>query len=62
MSLFNDAVPDDCQECQTEVELVIVPRTVDIGGFEVHRALPFKKKRMVGPLIFWDQMGPGTFA
>ena len=62
MSWFNGAVPDDCQQCQTEVELVIVPRTVDIGGFEVHRALPFQKKRMVGPFIFWDQMGPGQFA
>lgn len=62
MSWFNGAVPDDCQECQTEVELVIVPRTVDIGGFEVHRALPFQTKRMVGPFIFWDQMGPGHFA
>ena len=61
MSWFNGAVPNDCQECQTEVELVIVPRTVDIGGFEVHRALPFQKKRMVGPFIFWDQMGPGEF-
>ncbi len=61
MSWFNGAVPDDCQECQTEVELVIVPRTVDIGGFEVHRALPFQKKRMIGPFIFWDQMGPGNF-
>lgn len=41
--------------------MVIVPRTNDIGNFEVHRALPFKKKRMVGPFIFWDQMGPGEF-
>ena len=62
MSWFNGAVPDDCQECQNEVELVIVPGTVDIGGFEVHRALPFQTKRMVGPFIFWDQMGPGQFA
>lgn len=41
--------------------MVIVPRTNDIGNFEVHRALPFKNKRMVGPFIFWDQMGPGEF-
>lgn len=43
------------------VEMVIVPRTNDIGNFEVHRALPFRNKRMVGPFIFWDQMGPGEF-
>jgi redox-sensitive bicupin YhaK (pirin superfamily) len=62
MSWFNGSLPEDCRECQTRVEMVIVPRTVDIGGFEVHRALPFKKKQMVGPFIFWDQMGPGEFA
>ncbi len=44
------------------MEMIIIPRTVDIGGFEVHRALPFSKRRMVGPFIFWDQMGPGEFA
>lgn len=43
------------------VEMVIVPRTSDIGNFEVQRALPFRNKRMVGPFIFWDQMGPGEF-
>ena len=62
MSWFNGAIPDNCRECRTEVELVIVPRTVDIGGFKVHRALPFQKKQMVGPFIFWDQVGPGGFA
>ncbi|MEC9292014.1 MAG: pirin family protein [Pseudomonadota bacterium] len=41
--------------------MTIFPRTGDIGNFEVHRALPFKDKRMVGPFIFWDQMGPGEF-
>jgi len=46
---------------QGEMDLIIVPRTVDIGGFEVHRALPFKERRMVGPFIFWDQIGPGEF-
>ncbi|MCZ4280076.1 pirin family protein [Kiloniella laminariae] len=43
------------------VEMVIIPRTGDIGNFEVKRALPFRRKRMVGPFIFWDQMGPGEF-
>ncbi len=61
MSRLFGAVPDNCQECPPEMELIIVPRTVDIGGFEVHRALPFQDKRMVGPFIFWDQMGPGEF-
>ena len=44
-----------------EIEMVIVPRTGDIGGFEVLRALPFRNRRLVGPFVFWDQMGPGEF-
>ena len=43
------------------LEMVIIPRTSDIGGYEVKRALPFRNRRMVGPFIFWDQMGPGEF-
>lgn len=43
------------------VEQLIIPRTADLGGFEVHRALPSRARRMVGPFIFWDQMGPGEF-
>ena len=43
------------------VELVIVPRAHDLGGFEVRRALPAKERQMVGPFIFFDQMGPGEF-
>lgn len=51
-------------ECQTppdSVELVLLPRAHDIGGFEVRRALPAKERQMVGPFIFFDQMGPGEF-
>jgi redox-sensitive bicupin YhaK (pirin superfamily) len=41
------------------VETVIIPRTRDLGGgFEVRRALPSARRRMVGPFIFFDQMGP----
>ena len=43
------------------VELVILPRAHDIGGFEVRRALPALERQMVGPFIFFDQMGPGEF-
>jgi len=42
-------------------EQIIIPRSGDIGNFEVFRALPSKERRMVGPFIFWDQMGPGEF-
>ncbi|MAS42067.1 MAG: hypothetical protein CML46_10600 [Rhodobacteraceae bacterium] len=40
------------------IETVIVPRARDIGGFEVRRALPAPRRQMVGPFIFFDQMGP----
>jgi len=45
--------PDD------SVEVVVVPRSSDLGGgFNVQRALPSAKRRMVGPFVFFDQMGP----
>lgn len=43
------------------IENIIVPRTRDLGGFEVRRALPSVARRMVGPFIFLDQMGPALF-
>lgn len=44
-----------------DVSLVILPRAHDVGGFEVRRALPARQRMMVGPFIFFDQMGPGEF-
>ena len=43
------------------IDTIIVPRARDIGGFEVRRALPSAKRQMVGPFIFFDQMGPAEF-
>jgi redox-sensitive bicupin YhaK (pirin superfamily) len=40
------------------IETLIIPRTSDIGGLEVRRALPSAKRRLVGPFIFFDRMGP----
>ncbi len=44
------------------LDLVIDKRQRDLGGFEVARVLPFAKRRMVGPFIFLDHMGPVEFA
>jgi redox-sensitive bicupin YhaK (pirin superfamily) len=44
------------------VELVIEARRRDLGGFEVGRVLPFAKRRMVGPFVFFDHMGPVELA
>jgi redox-sensitive bicupin YhaK (pirin superfamily) len=43
------------------IETVIVARARDLGGFEVRRALPSARRQMVGPFIFFDQMGPAEF-
>jgi redox-sensitive bicupin YhaK (pirin superfamily) len=43
------------------IEHVIIPRTRDLGGFEVRRALPSAQRQMVGPFIFFDHMGPAEF-
>jgi len=55
-----DPVLGDKRSCDA-LELVIVPRARDLGGFEVRRALPHGKRQMVGPFIFFDQMGPVQF-
>lgn len=43
------------------IETLIVPRARDLGSFEVRRALPSTKRQMVGPFIFFDQIGPAEF-
>ncbi len=41
--------------------LVIDPRSRDLGdGFLVRRVLPWRKRRALGPFVFWDHMGPLT--
>src|SRR6185312_743568 len=43
------------------LDRVIDQRRRDLGGFEVGRVLPHAQRRMVGPFIFFDHMGPVTF-
>jgi redox-sensitive bicupin YhaK (pirin superfamily) len=52
---FGDARSSDA------IAQVVVPRSVDLGGFQVHRALPSARSRMVGPFIFFDHFGPAVF-
>ena len=40
----------------------IRPRAHDIGGLEVRRVLPHALRRLVGPFVFFDHMGPARFA
>jgi len=49
-------MPDDV------VLQTITPTTHDLGGFKVHRTLPSRPRTMVGPFLFFDQMGPAHLA
>ncbi len=42
----------------SNIDLIIEERAADIGDFLVGRLLPFRQKRMVGPFIYIDHMGP----
>ena len=42
----------------SNIELIIEERAANIGKFMVGRLLPFRQKRMVGPFIYIDHMGP----
>jgi redox-sensitive bicupin YhaK (pirin superfamily) len=59
MSFFpgNDPVAGDAFACD-QIELMVIPNARDIGGFQVRRALPTARRRLVGPFIFFDRMGP----
>lgn len=59
MSFFpgNDPVAGDAFACE-QIELMVIPNARDIGGFQVRRALPTARRRLVGPFIFFDRMGP----
>ncbi len=53
---MDNALPDG------HLEVVIVPASHDLGdNFTVRRALPSRQRRMVGPFVFLDEMGPHVF-
>jgi redox-sensitive bicupin YhaK (pirin superfamily) len=62
MSFFpaKDPVPGDAASSES-IAHIVVPRSVDLGGLRVHRALPSAQPRMVGPFIFFDHFGPAVF-
>jgi len=41
--------------------IAISPHERDLGGFSVRRLLPSAARRMVGPFVFFDHMGPAQF-
>lgn len=52
---MNDLAAGGC------IEMTIRPRERDLGEFTVRRVLPAAKRRMVGPFVFFDHMGPAEF-
>ena len=59
MSFFPspDPRPGDAASCDA-VETLIIPGARKLGGLPIRRALPSAKRRLVGPFIFFDRMGP----
>jgi len=57
----NDSNLDDNARSSDSIELAIEPDVKDLGGFTVRRVLPSRARRMVGPFIFFDHMGPAEF-
>jgi redox-sensitive bicupin YhaK (pirin superfamily) len=60
---WNPSIEPQCPDAVSldSIETLIIPRARDLGGFEVRRALPAPKRQLVGPFIFFDQMGPAEF-
>lgn len=63
MSNAGQTLEADCDVAQGcgAIELIIKPRQKDLGGFSVRRVLPTIERKMVGPWIFFDHMGPADF-
>lgn len=64
MSIETDKTELECsinRGCDA-IELIIQPRETDLGEFSVKRSLPTRARKMVGPWIFFDHMGPAEFA
>ena len=44
------------------IKMVIPQRRRNLGGFDVGRVLPAAERRMVGPFVFFDHMGPAALS
>jgi redox-sensitive bicupin YhaK (pirin superfamily) len=59
---MSGTLPANEPECvnaeSPSIELLIDARPRDLGGFVVRRVLPAARRRLVGPFIFFDHMGP----
>ena len=58
---YHTANEPECKRVEGSIDLIVEPRVTDLGGFEVRRVLPSRDRRMVGPFVFFDHMGPAEF-
>jgi len=58
---YQQADEAKCSQQEGAIALLIEPRATDLGEFSVRRALPSRERRMVGPFVFFDHMGPAAF-
>ncbi|MBK9373074.1 MAG: pirin family protein [Holophagales bacterium] len=57
----NTAAPSRPRSSSAPVVSVIEARRRDIGGLSVRRLLPWRRRRLVGPFVYFDEMGPVRF-
>lgn len=62
MSWFPSDEPGTARGDQDAIETMLEGKAKDLGGFEVRRLLPAIHRRMIGPFIFFDAMGPAAFS
>jgi redox-sensitive bicupin YhaK (pirin superfamily) len=58
---YHTAIEPTCTGTEGSIELIIEAKVKDLGGLSVRRVLPSGKRRMVGPFIFFDHLGPAEF-
>jgi redox-sensitive bicupin YhaK (pirin superfamily) len=58
---YHAASEPECKKTEGTIELIVEPRVTDLGEFEVRRVLPSRDRRMVGPFVFFDHLGPAEF-
>lgn len=62
MSVHDCSQPTCSKPESSSIEHIIKPVEKDLGGFSVARVLPSVQHRRVGPFIFFDHLGPSSFA
>lgn len=61
MSFFSCDEAPCTEKTGSPISLRIEPHEKNLGGFSVRRVLPATRKRMIGPFVFFDHMGPAVF-